>query len=156
MVYPSSFTCRITMKSNEHYGNETECQRVSKHLQLDYLLISLLWLTTKFCRTGPLWVESMPWLSLALSEGIWLISHKSHNAPVPYPTMHHSEQKCAVTLWDIGQVHGGTCDLWLIYPLVMGGFPSQRAINVDSVFMSSYYFWKWPPLCATILRMVLS
>ena len=22
-------------------------------------------------------------------------SHKSHNAPVPYPTMHHSEQKCA-------------------------------------------------------------
>ena len=22
-------------------------------------------------------------------------SHKSHNAPVPYPTMHHSEQECA-------------------------------------------------------------
>ena len=28
----------------------------------------------------------------------WLaihLIHKSHNAPVPYPTMHHSEQKCA-------------------------------------------------------------
>ena len=38
--------------------------------------------------------------------------HKSHNAPVPYPTMHHSEQKCAdfCTEWCIGGY--GTGVLW--------------------------------------------
>ena len=43
--------------------------------------------------------------------------NKSHNAPAPYPTMHHSEQKCAIfcsewcivwyetgALWDFGQL----------------------------------------------------
>ena len=68
-------------------------------------------------------------------------SHKSHNAPVPYPMMHHSEQKCAHfcytnptmhlshipqytiqnrnvhisvlngALWDMKQVHCGICEL---------------------------------------------
>ena len=28
--------------------------------------------------------------------------HKSHNAPVPYPKMHHSEQNCAIRC-EIGQ-----------------------------------------------------
>ena len=35
--------------------------------------------------------------------------HKSHNAPVPYPKMHHSEQLCA--LWD--KEHGLVWD-WFI------------------------------------------
>ena len=34
---------------------------------------------------------------------LWYLSidqpHKSHDAPVPYPTMHHSEQKCANFYW---------------------------------------------------------
>ena len=35
-------------------------------------------------------------------------SHKSHNAPVTYPTIYHSEQKCDISvlngvLWDMGQ-----------------------------------------------------
>ena len=65
--------------------------------------------------------------------------HKSHDAPVPYSTMLHSEQKCTNftnlkmhlfdipqcsienwnvhisvlngALWDIGQVHSGICEL---------------------------------------------
>ena len=41
--------------------------------------------------------------------------HKSHNAPVPYPTMHHSEQKCAhfCSEWCIvGYETGALWDLW--------------------------------------------
>ena len=42
--------------------------------------------------------------------------HKSQNAPVPYPTILHSEQKCAHfclngALWDMEQVHSGICEL---------------------------------------------
>ena len=48
------------------------------------------------------------------------IIHKSYNSPVPYPTMHHSEQKnvhifvlnCA--LWDLGQVHDWICEIGLL------------------------------------------
>ena len=42
-------------------------------------------------------------------------SHKSHNAPVPYPTMHHfgTEMRTFLfqsdALWDMGQVHCGIC-----------------------------------------------
>ena len=44
--------------------------------------------------------------------------HKSHNAPVPYPTMYHSEQKCMHffsngALWDIELVHCGICEFIL-------------------------------------------
>ena len=46
-------------------------------------------------------------------------SHKFHNASVPYPKMHHSEQKCASVyisvlngvLWDMGQMlHCEICE----------------------------------------------
>ena len=43
------------------------------------------------------------------------IIHKSQNAPVPYPTMLHSEQKCAhfCSEWSIvGYVTGALWDLW--------------------------------------------
>ena len=43
-------------------------------------------------------------------------SHKSHNAPVPYPTMHHSEQKCShfcSECWIVGYGTGELWDLWL-------------------------------------------
>ena len=43
--------------------------------------------------------------------------HKSHKAPVAYPTMRHSEQICAYffsflngALWDMEQVHWGICE----------------------------------------------
>ena len=46
----------------------------------------------------------------------WPISHgNSHNAPVPHPTMHHSEQKCAhfCSEWCIvGYGTGALWDLW--------------------------------------------
>ena len=42
-------------------------------------------------------------------------SHKSHNQPLPYHTMHHSEQKCVhfCSEWCIvgyGRVHCGICE----------------------------------------------
>ena len=45
--------------------------------------------------------------------------HKSHNAPVPYPTMHHSEQKCVhfYSEWCIAgyaHVHCGICEIGLL------------------------------------------
>ena len=42
--------------------------------------------------------------------------HKSQNAPVPYPIMHHSEQKCAhfCSEWNIMRFGTGVCwDLWI-------------------------------------------
>ena len=38
--------------------------------------------------------------------------HKSHNTPVPYPTMHHSEQKCAHFCSEWCIVGYGTGALW--------------------------------------------
>ena len=51
------------------------------------------------------------------SSGIWPIDqfHKSHNALIPYPTIHDSEQKCAhfSSEWCIvGYVTGALWDLW--------------------------------------------
>ena len=43
------------------------------------------------------------------------LSHKSHNAPVPYPIMHHSEQKCGhlCSWWHIVRYGIGVLwDLW--------------------------------------------
>ena len=39
-------------------------------------------------------------------------SNKSHNVPVPYPTMHHSEQKCVHFCFDLCIVGYGTGALW--------------------------------------------
>ena len=38
------------------------------------------------------------------------LTNTSHNAPVPYPTMHYSVQKCA----HIEQVHCGICEVKLL------------------------------------------
>ena len=55
-----------------------------------------------------------------LCSHCWSVSvdqaHKSHNAPVPYPTMCHSEQKCAhfCSEWCIvGYGTGALWDLWI-------------------------------------------
>ena len=43
-------------------------------------------------------------------------SHKSHNASVSYPTMHHSEQKCAHSCSEwciVGYGTGALWDLWI-------------------------------------------
>ena len=44
--------------------------------------------------------------------------HKSQHAPVPYPTMLHSEQKLDVhisvlngALWDVEELHYGICEI---------------------------------------------
>ena len=61
----------------------------------------------------------------------WDLSHKSHNAPVAYPTMHHFVtemctfllQNCA--LWDFCLMYYGICELVLFYDLclsIMGNY----------------------------------
>ena len=46
--------------------------------------------------------------------------HKSHNAPVPYPTVHHFvTEMCTFllqngTLWDICLMHCGICEMGLL------------------------------------------
>ena len=46
--------------------------------------------------------------------------HKFHNAPVPYPTMHHfGTEMCAFlfqngVLWDMGQVYSRICEIGLL------------------------------------------
>ena len=48
-----------------------------------------------------------------LRTNLWDLSRKSHDAPVPYPTMH---QKCAHMphTWDTFLMHWGTCKMDLI------------------------------------------
>ena len=41
--------------------------------------------------------------------------HKSHNAPVPYPTMPHSEQKCAHSCSECCTVGYGTGESWCTF-----------------------------------------
>ena len=58
-----------------------------------------------------------------MSNYCWLIdqSHKSHNAPVPYPTMHHFvTEMCTFllqngALWDIYPMHYGICEMSLLH-----------------------------------------
>ena len=66
-----------------------------------------------------LWYSTAIWLGSLLAdekvEGIDLI-HKSHNAPVSYPTMHNSEQQCAPFCFEgcivgYGAVHCGICEI---------------------------------------------
>ena len=61
---------------------------------------------------------------------------KSHNAPVPYPTMHHSEQKYAhfCSEWCIvGYGTGAVWDLRLVY--------LQAMIRVYTPYVSSDMQW---------------
>ena len=48
---------------------------------------------------------TLPWQEIGQT-------HKSHNAPVSYPTMHHSEQKCAHFWSELFIVGYGTSALW--------------------------------------------
>ena len=56
----------------------------------------------------------------------WIIdqSHKSHNAPVPYPTIHHLGTEMGTflfqngVLWDMGQVYSVIGVLWVLYRIV--------------------------------------
>ena len=54
---------------------------------------------------------------MLISVSIYIIDliHKSHNAPVPYPTMHHSGQKCTHFCFELcimGYTTGAWWDLW--------------------------------------------
>ena len=79
---------------------------------VSYIMDYIKWLT--FCRGH---FQMYLHLLKFISEGPIDQFHKSHNPPVPYPTMLHSEQKCAHfcsecgTLWDMEQVHSGICEL---------------------------------------------
>ena len=58
-------------------------------------------------------------------------SHKSHNAPDPYPTMHHSEQKCAHFCSEWFNVGYGTGALWICEILSIWEDHVQRFTSGD-------------------------
>ena len=84
-------------------------------------------------------------------------SHKSHNATVQYPIMHHSEQKYGA-LWYMGQVQCGSCEFGLL-----DARPSLKDFAIDpygetrsdSLYLYSIksFFWKIPRnlICARAL-----
>ena len=67
------------------------------------------------------WHLAATWWRLDMTFGIQFpplatdLIHQSHNAPVQYPTMHHSEQKCAhfcSEWWIVGYGTDALWDLW--------------------------------------------
>ena len=55
--------------------------------------------------------------------------HKSHNAPVPYPTLHHSEQKCTHFCSEWCIVGYGTSAFWDLWDWSNdGAMPSAATI----------------------------
>ena len=64
-----------------------------------------IWISLKFVRKG-----SINNMVLRIAE-----IHKYHNAPVPYPTMHHSEQKCAHFCSEWCIVGCGTVASWNLW-----------------------------------------
>ena len=66
-----------------------------------------------------LFKASSPYSDNIVSYATIDLIHKFHNAPVPYSTVHHSEQKCAhfSSEWcivDTEQVHCGICEIFLL------------------------------------------
>ena len=99
---------------------------VDKQMYMETII--LLYSTSVGMWHWKLWVVMMPTLSSLVSQVLlmtklasWQLSvfsgidqsHKSHNAPVPYPTMHHfGTEMCAFllqcgVLWDMWHVHRG-------------------------------------------------
>ena len=65
------------------------CQQCGKHFRI---MTSVSWFHRK-CSRNIMWNDVLPRYSIVNRMRIDLI-HKSQNAPVPYPTMLHWEQKC--------------------------------------------------------------
>ena len=69
---------------------------------------------------------------------------KSHNAPLPYPTMHHSEQNVHISvlngvfLWDMGQVHHGICEIGLLR--FHWHFPFNENPKMVKIFTHQQFF----------------
>ena len=75
-------------------------------------------------------------LKIAKHHGIDLI-HKSRNAPLPYPTMHHPEQKCAHFCSEWYIVGWGTGALWDLWDW------SISVYFVDQISYITVLYWKW-------------
>ena len=69
----------------------------------------------------------------------WWIKHsgKSHNSPVPYPTMHHSEQKCAHFCSEWCIVGYGTGALWDFWEWSI--ISTQTSDNIDQQHHRVYH-----------------
>ena len=66
-------------------------------------------------------------------------SHKSHNAPVLYPTMHNvysSVPKCCIVLWDMVQVNCRICKFGLFAFVATRSLPSNDGGELfETVYM---------------------
>ena len=71
--------------------------------------------------------------------------HKSHNAPVPYPTIHHSEQMCTFLFWIM---HCGAWDRYIMGFMKLVIFMVLCYQQKMRFKMSSS---KWCPFCGGIL-----
>ena len=56
--------------------------------------------------------------------------HTSQNAPAPYPTMHHSEQKCAHFYSEWGIVGYGTGAFWDVWIKSIGDSPITTSLGL--------------------------
>ena len=91
------------------------------------------------CREVPLWNHDG---AITHPDVIWVswwwscfvnYSYKFRNAPVPHPTMHHSEQKCAHmngVLWDVEQVHCGIFRLFYRHPMSLSWANKRARVTV--------------------------
>ena len=73
-----------------------------------------------------------PWGHLLITTAN---THKSHNAPVSYPTMHHSEQKCAIV-----------CPVWCMVGYGTGAFRDLLTRSFTGVWTRWTKWWMFPHL----------
>ena len=104
------------------------------------------------------------WVFFAIGKGCWLIlvqnhwktrvimkpielSHKSHNAPLPYPTMHHfaTEIHISVTKWCIvGYLPDALLDLrdgQFCYHAIPTGFMTALDLQCTETVFNANYGW---------------
>ena len=119
------------------------------------------------CYLSQCWLRSVPlyginrpqWVNMAnhcLQSHSWRIdqSHKSHTAPVPYPTMLNSEQKCehfcsewcivgygTDACWGMGQMHYGIYEIGLFW---ISDYRSQMSpvdLHLSVSGVGHYHLW---------------
>ena len=93
-----------------------------------YVSMICLWVFTQrvlvsTCRLANLWAERYQWHHGISDVATMNEIQKSHNAPVPQPTMHHSELKCAHFFYSV------CLALCAGNSPVTGQFPSQRPVT---------------------------
>ena len=116
----------------------------------------VFWNTPYCLLSGNSWGESI--ISLYWIEQ----SHKSHSAPVPYPTIHHFGTKMFTylfqsgALWDKGQMHCGICEIVLLGMLVTWIDGKTKAFSIINYKVRNRHFVRISLKVLPPLRMSVS